>query len=78
MHLRFDGTFGFAGKLIDRGEDVVVGLNREMVEVGWSSATAHPVTWAHYYNTQVRRTPFCKSEQITRCLEIGRESYNTV
>lgn len=56
MHLRFDGTFGFPGGLIKPGEDVVDGLNREMAEeIGWS-LTAHPVTWADYYSTQVRRS----------------------
>ncbi|XP_042207096.1 U8 snoRNA-decapping enzyme-like [Homarus americanus] len=53
MHLRFDGTFGFPGGLINSGEDIVDGLNREMAEeIGWSP-TEHPVTWSDYYNTQV-------------------------
>lgn len=32
MQVRFDGTIGFPGGLIDPGEDVVTGLNRELKE----------------------------------------------
>ncbi|KAK8394503.1 hypothetical protein O3P69_006586 [Scylla paramamosain] len=53
MQLRFDGTFGFPGGLVDKGEDMVEGLNRELMEeIGWDPST-HPVTWSDYYSTQV-------------------------
>lgn len=53
MQLRFDGTFGFPGGLMHRGEDVVTGLNREVSEeIGWDS-TAHPITLKDYFSTQV-------------------------
>ena len=32
MQMRFDGTLGFPGGLVDAGEDPVQGLNREMHE----------------------------------------------
>eukprot|EP00088_Acartia_fossae_P015363 TRINITY_DN18402_c0_g1_i1.p1 TRINITY_DN18402_c0_g1~~TRINITY_DN18402_c0_g1_i1.p1 ORF type:complete len:225 (-),score=25.92 TRINITY_DN18402_c0_g1_i1:90-686(-) len=32
MHMRFDGKLGFPGGLIDEGEDVETGLNREFKE----------------------------------------------
>lgn len=32
MQMRFDGTLGFPGGLIDPGEDVLTGLNRELTE----------------------------------------------
>ena len=32
MQMRFDGKIGFPGGLIDPGENVVTGLNRELVE----------------------------------------------
>ena len=32
MQLRFDGVFGFPGGLVDKGENPVEGLNREMQE----------------------------------------------
>jgi U8 snoRNA-decapping enzyme len=32
MQMRFDGVLGFPGGLIEKGEDPVVGLNREMEE----------------------------------------------
>lgn len=32
MQLRFDGYLGFPGGLIDPGESVTQGLNRELVE----------------------------------------------
>ncbi|XP_050693699.1 U8 snoRNA-decapping enzyme-like isoform X1 [Eriocheir sinensis] len=53
MQLRFDGTFGFPGGLMNKGEDVVTGLNREVSEeIGWDS-TAHPITLKDYFSTQV-------------------------
>ncbi|KAK8394507.1 hypothetical protein O3P69_006588 [Scylla paramamosain] len=53
MQLRFDGTFGFPGGLISEGEDVVEGLNRELMEeIAWNPAVV-PVTWSDYYSTQV-------------------------
>ena len=30
--MRFDGKLGFPGGLVDPGEDIVTGLNRELVE----------------------------------------------
>lgn len=53
MQLRFDGTFGFPGGLIDKGEDVVDGLNRELFEEIAFDQAAHPVTWSDYFSTQV-------------------------
>lgn len=32
MQMRFDGYLGFPGGLVDEGEDVITGLNRELVE----------------------------------------------
>ncbi|XP_075225023.1 U8 snoRNA-decapping enzyme-like isoform X2 [Lycorma delicatula] len=32
MHMRFDGYIGFPGGLVDSGEEIVDGLNRELVE----------------------------------------------
>ena len=32
MQMRFDGLIGFPGGLVDPGEDVVQGLNRELKE----------------------------------------------
>merc|ERR550525_2190182 len=32
MHLRFDGTLGFPGGLIDKGENIEEALNREVME----------------------------------------------
>ena len=32
MQLRFDGTLGFPGGLIEKGELPVIGLNRELTE----------------------------------------------
>lgn len=53
MHLRFDGTFGFPGGLLEPEEDVIDGLNREMAEeIGWNPMV-RPITWADYYSTQV-------------------------
>ena len=32
MQMRFDGAIGFAGGLVDPGEEVTQGLNRELEE----------------------------------------------
>ena len=32
MQMRFDGKLGFPGGLVEPGEDIVAGLNRELVE----------------------------------------------
>ena len=32
MQMRFDGKIGFPGGLIDEGEDIITGLNRELSE----------------------------------------------
>jgi len=32
MQMRFDGKLGFPGGMIDQGEDVLPGMNRELVE----------------------------------------------
>ncbi|XP_064087848.1 U8 snoRNA-decapping enzyme-like [Macrobrachium nipponense] len=53
MHLRFDGTFGFPGGLIESEEDIVNGLNREMAEeIGWDTEV-QSVTWKDYHSSQV-------------------------
>ena len=53
MHIRFDGSFGFPGGLIDDGEDVITGLNRELEEeIGWSPEFSK-ISWDNYYNTLV-------------------------
>ena len=32
MQMRFDGVLGFPGGMMDKGEDPVLALNREMAE----------------------------------------------
>lgn len=53
MHLRFDGTIGFPGGLIDQGENLLDGLAREMSEeINWKPEY-HEITWDDYYSTHV-------------------------
>ncbi|CAL4171250.1 unnamed protein product, partial [Meganyctiphanes norvegica] len=53
MHLRFDGTIGFPGGLIDKGENLIDGLAREMSEeINWKPEY-HTITWDDYYSTHV-------------------------
>ncbi|RXG53712.1 U8 snoRNA-decapping enzyme [Armadillidium vulgare] len=53
MHVRFDGTFGFAGGIIDEGEDLLDGLHRELEEeIAWDSEK-HRITMSDYFNTQI-------------------------
>ncbi|XP_045125620.1 U8 snoRNA-decapping enzyme-like [Portunus trituberculatus] len=94
MQLRFDGTFGFPGGLISEGEDVVEGLNRELMEeIAWNPTVA-PVTWNDYYNTQVDSPhnlvlhffikqltlgQFCDLEKACpQCSEYGKEVMGSV
>lgn len=56
MQLRFDGTFGFPGGLMNKGEDVATGLNRELgEEIGWDP-TVNAITMKDYFSTQVKLT----------------------
>lgn len=56
MHVRFDGTFGFAGGIIDEGEDLLDGLHRELEEeIAWDSEK-HRITMSDYFNTQVSKS----------------------
>jgi U8 snoRNA-decapping enzyme len=48
MQLRFDGYLGFPGGLIEQGEDIPSGLNRELVEEMNFNAHKHPVKEEHY------------------------------
>ncbi|XP_068218271.1 U8 snoRNA-decapping enzyme-like [Palaemon carinicauda] len=94
MHLRFDGTFGFPGGLIEPGEDAVIGVNREMAEeIGWDSAV-HAVTWENYHSSQVDHdkklvlhffiTKITESQYVAlekKCLsahEYGNEVFGTI
>ncbi|XP_066992707.1 U8 snoRNA-decapping enzyme [Anabrus simplex] len=48
MQMRFDGYIGFPGGLIDEGEDLVHGLNRELVEEINLDIEKVPVQEEHY------------------------------
>jgi U8 snoRNA-decapping enzyme len=48
MQLRFDGYIGFPGGIIDEGEDIVPGLNRELFEEMNVNVQKHPVKEEHY------------------------------
>ncbi|KAA0183280.1 hypothetical protein HAZT_HAZT002995 [Hyalella azteca] len=54
MHLRFDGTFGFPGGLINRGEDILDGLTRELKEeLAYNPAVHKPITYDDYHSSRV-------------------------
>lgn len=60
MHLRFDGTMGFFGGLIDQKEDLLVGLHRELKEeANYCQYTMRPITYVDYHSTRV-----CQSELL--------------
>jgi U8 snoRNA-decapping enzyme len=48
MQLRFDGCMGFPGGIVCRGEDIVLGLNRELVEEMNVDVQKHAVKEEHY------------------------------
>jgi len=51
MQLRFDGYIGFPGGIIDEGEDILSGLNRELFEEVNINVQKHPVKEEHYVVT---------------------------
>ena len=54
MHLRFDGTLGFPGGLIDENEDILDGLHRELrEEINYSTTVQRPLTYEDYHSTTV-------------------------
>ena len=53
MQMRFDGKLGFPGGFVEPGEDIVVGLNRELIEEIKLDTTKHAITkedflFSHY------------------------------
>ena len=53
MQMRFDGKLGFPGGFVEPGEDIVVGLNRELIEEIRLDTTKHAITkedflFSHY------------------------------
>ena len=44
MQMRFDGKLGFPGGFVEPGEDIVVGLNRELIEEIKLDTTKHAIT----------------------------------
>ena len=51
MQMRFDGYLGFPGGLIDEGENVLDGLNRELVEEMHLDVNKYPVKEEDYVIT---------------------------
>ncbi|ROT69831.1 U8 snoRNA-decapping enzyme [Penaeus vannamei] len=81
MHLRFDGTFGFPGGLIEDGEDVIDGLNREMAEeIGWNPALETRKNMVlHFFIVQITLEQFTELEK--NCVlapEYGNEVFGTI
>jgi U8 snoRNA-decapping enzyme len=46
MQMRFDGRLGFPGGIVDPGERIVEGLNRELLE----EIALDTVTWGRCYD----------------------------
>lgn len=59
MQLRFDGYIGFPGGLINDGEDILYGLNRELFEEMNLDVLKHPVKEDHYVITH-----WCPSKKL--------------
>jgi U8 snoRNA-decapping enzyme len=51
MQLRFDGYIGFPGGIIDEGEDILSGLNRELFEEINVNVQKHRVKEEHHIVT---------------------------
>ena len=91
--MRFDGYLGFPGGLIDEGEDVVVGLNRELVEEMHLDVGKYPVKeedyvvthWSpskklllHFYALEVAIEDLKKMEEsATQACDYGTEVLNS-
>ena len=66
MQMRFDGKLGFPGGLVEPGEDIVAGLNRELVEEINLDITKHSIkkgdfVFCHYIPSEDDQT---KSSRI--------------
>jgi U8 snoRNA-decapping enzyme len=59
MQLRFDGYMGFPGGLIQDGEDILSGLNRELFEEMNLNVMKHPVKEEHHVVTH-----WCPSKKL--------------
>ncbi|PSN48637.1 U8 snoRNA-decapping enzyme [Blattella germanica] len=59
MQMRFDGYIGFPGGLIDEGEDIVFGLNRELVEEMHIDINKYPVKEENHVVTH-----WCPSQNL--------------
>jgi len=77
MHLRFDGLLGFPGGLIDPGESVEVGLNREVKEEMGLDFGITAEDWiSTYYSAKnkILNHFYCKEVEESKFLEIERSS----
>lgn len=59
MQLRFDGYMGFPGGIINDGEDILSGLNRELFEEMNLDVLKHPVKEDHHVITH-----WCPSKKL--------------
>ncbi|XP_046561154.1 LOW QUALITY PROTEIN: U8 snoRNA-decapping enzyme-like [Haliotis rubra] len=94
MQMRFDGVIGFPGGLVEKGEDPVCGLNREMEEEICLDLTSHRFTdqdhvvsflnedkslVLHFYKKEVSLEEFKALEiQNLQAPEYGIETYGIV
>jgi U8 snoRNA-decapping enzyme len=82
MQMRFDGKLGFPGGLIDPGEEIVAGLNRELVEEINLDLTKHAVEptdflFCHYLPNESDQT---KSSRIRMFFskEVTKSEYEMI
>ncbi|KAK7101955.1 U8 snoRNA-decapping enzyme-like [Littorina saxatilis] len=55
MQMRFDGVLGFPGGLVEKGEDPLIGLNREMEEEIGLEVNKHGFTDADHMHTVLNK-----------------------
>ena len=80
--MRFDGKLGFPGGLVDPGEDIVAGLNRELVEEINLDLTKHAIEptdflFCHYLPNESDQTRSTRI-RIFFSKKVTKSDYETI
>ncbi|XP_015924543.1 U8 snoRNA-decapping enzyme isoform X2 [Parasteatoda tepidariorum] len=75
MQMRFDGTLGFHGGIIDEGTDILTGLNRELKEEINLKSTFHVTHEDHMFTHVANSKKFCYHFYAK---EVSKEEFQSI